>query len=102
MPIQGHFCKLCKELVKPAEYESHCKKRPHYDKFVDAVNGKKTKAFQVAQVKTAKNPAEKRKTLQIERGACPAEDSEEDSDIEETGNWKRQKKQTEYPVAYDF
>ena len=96
-PIQGSFCKACKKLVLQRDYESHCKSREHYDKFVDIVNGKKSKAFQMESKKMEKevheiNAATKRKN---------ADDDEEDDEEDDSGNWKRQRK-TEYPVAYDF
>ena len=43
----GSFCKGCRKLVLQKDYESHCKSKEHYDKFVDIVNGKKHKAFEM-------------------------------------------------------
>ena len=86
-PIEGFFCKCCKKLISPrSNYEHHCKSKEHYDKFVDLVNGKKTKALQL-------NLKKRRKTQE-----SAEEQSEEEDD---SGNWKRQRK-NEYPVAYEF
>ena len=95
-PVRGSFCKGCRKLVPEKDYETHCKSKEHYDKFVDIVNGKKHKALQmegkISKEKEQENTAMKRKN----------DDNEDDDDEEDdTGNWKRQKK-TEYPVAYDF
>jgi len=95
-PVRGSFCKACRKLVPEKDYETHCKSKEHYDKFVDIVNGKKHKALQmeskISKEKEQENTAMKRKN----------DDNEDDDDEEDdTGNWKRQKK-TEYPVAYDF
>ena len=93
-PVEGYFCKICKKFCSQSTFEGHCKSKDHYDKFVDVVNGKKTKAFKLAIAKSNQDEAEsdatKRKT---------GEEDEEDED--DSGNWKRQRK-SEYPVAYEF
>ena len=48
------------------DYETHCKSKEHYDKFVDIVNGKKHKALQmeskISKEKEQENTATKRKS----------------------------------------
>ena len=48
------------------DYETHCKSKEHYDKFVDIVNGKKHKALQmeskISKEKEQENTAMKRKS----------------------------------------
>ena len=97
-PIQGSFCKACKKLVLQRDYESHCKSREHYDKFVDIVNGKKSKAFQMESKISKGKEAHENNTATKRKNA---DDDEEDDEEDDSGNWKRQRK-TEYPVAYDF
>ena len=55
-PVRGSFCKACRVLVQEKDYETHCKSKEHYDKFVDIVNGKKHKALQIE----SKNSKEKK------------------------------------------
>ena len=71
--------------------EEHCRSKEHYDKFVDVVNGKKVKAFEIEAKKVLKqqddHAGDKRKVDEDEDG-----DDEDDS-----GNWKRQKK-SKFPM----
>ena len=72
--------------------EEHCRSKEHYDKFVDVVNGKKVKAFEIQAKKEAAkqqddNAGDKRKV------------DEDEDDEDDSGNWKRQKK-SELPI-YD-
>mgnify|MGYP001272649646 FL=1 len=52
------------------DYETHCKSKEHYDKFVDIVNGKKHKALQmeskISKEKEQENTATKRKSELIQ------------------------------------
>jgi len=97
-PIQGSFCKACKKLVLQRDYESHCKSKEHYDKFVNIVNGKKSKAFQMeSKISKEKEDQENNAATKRKNG----DDDEEEDEEDDSGNWKRQRK-TEYPVAYDF
>ena len=54
--------------MQEKDYETHCKSKEHYDKFVDIVNGKKHKALQIDQrckkskEKEQENTAMKRKS----------------------------------------
>lgn len=95
-PVAGYFCTACKKLISPRQdYEVHCKTKEHYDKFVDVVNGKKTKAFKMAQAKKAD------KEMEATTKRKPSDDDEEEDEEDDSGNWKRNRK-NEYPVAYDF
>ena len=53
-------------LVLEKDYETHCKSKEHYDKFVDIVNGKKHKALLIdskkSKEKEQENTAMKRKS----------------------------------------
>ena len=73
--------------------EEHCRSKEHYDKFVDVVNGKKVKAFEIEAKKTMKqqdhNAGDKRKV-----------DEEGDDDEDDSGNWKRLKK-NKFPICDD-
>ena len=64
--MRGSFCKGCRKLVPQKDYETHCKSKEHYDKFVDIVNGKKHKALQmeskISKEKEQENTAIKRKS----------------------------------------
>jgi hypothetical protein len=64
--VRGSFCKGCRKLVPEKDYETHCKSKEHYDKFVDIVNGKKHKALQmeskISKEKEQENTAMKRKS----------------------------------------
>ena len=72
--------------------EEHCRSKEHYDKFVDVVNGKKVKAFEMQAKKALKqqdeNAGDKRKV------------DEEGDDEDDSGNWKRQKK-NKFPICDD-
>jgi hypothetical protein len=86
-PIEGFFCRLCKKLIL-ASLDDHCQTKEHYDKFVDIVNGKKSKAFEleVAKRTSEQLAASKRKVLAML--PCGDDDDEED----DSGNWKRKRK----------
>ena len=54
-------------MVPQKDYETHCKSKDHYEKFVEVVNGKKDKALQMKNIKISKekeqeNTAIKRKS----------------------------------------
>ena len=72
--------------------EEHCRSKEHYDKFVDVVNGKKVKAFEIQ----AKNEAAKQ---QDDNAGDKRKVDEDGDDEDDSGNWKRQKK-SELPI-YD-
>ena len=56
--------------MQEKDYETHCKSKEHYDKFVDIVNGKKHKALQmeskISKEKEQENTATKRKSELIQ------------------------------------
>lgn len=94
-PVEGSFCRACKKFINTSP-ESHCKTREHYDKFVDIVLGKKTRAFEIEVENTTK-----RKATEETNSAPNAKiDEEDDDDVEDdSGNWKRQRKaQDDYYV----
>ena len=94
-PVDGAFCRACKKFITNS-IEEHCKSREHYDKFVDIVNGKKTKAFEIQSKKLEQSKIEDHTESGDKRKSVEDEDDDEDS-----GNWKRQKK-NEYPICYDI
>lgn len=103
-PVAGYFCTACKKLISPRQdYEIHCKTKEHYDKFVDVVNGKKTKAFKMAVAKDNKSSSKTSQDISKPSKRKSSDDDEEEEEEEEddSGNWKRNRK-NEYPVAYDF
>ena len=66
--------------------EEHCRTKEHYDKFVDIVNGKKVKAFEI-QCKKDEAKALQQGDVGDKRKMDEGDHAEDDS-----GNWKRQKK----------
>ena len=75
--------------------EEHCRSKEHYDKFVDVVNGKKVKAFEIQ----AKNDVEAAKQQDDNAGDKRKVDEEGD-DEDDSGNWKRLKK-NKFPICDD-
>ena len=77
--------------------EEHCRSKEHYDKFVDVVNGKKVKAFEIQ----AKNDVDAAKQEDDNAGDKRKVDEDgDDEDEDDSGNWKRQKK-SEFPICCD-
>merc|ERR1711983_428096 len=82
-PVDGSYCRACKKFIVTS-IEEHCRSKEHYDKFVDVVNGKKVKAFEIEANKTIKQEDDK--------AGDKRKVDEEGDDEDDSGNWKRQKK----------
>ena len=96
--MDGSYCRACKKFIVTS-LEEHCQSREHYDKFVDIVNGKKVKAFEIQAQKEVR--AEAAKQHHTEECGEKRKNEDEVEEEDDSGNWKRQKK-NECPPCYEI
>ena len=98
--MDGSYCRACKKFIVTS-IEEHCQSREHYDKFVDIVNGKKVKAFEIQAQKEVQAEAAKQHHTEESGGGEKRKNEDEVEDEDDSGNWKRQKK-NECPPCYEI
>ena len=98
--MDGSYCRACKKFIVTS-IEEHCQSREHYDKFVDIVNGKKVKAFEIQAQKEVQAEAAKQHHTEESGGEKRKNEDEVEEEEDDSGNWKRQKK-NECPPCYEI
>ena len=98
--MDGSYCRACKKFIVTS-LEEHCQSREHYDKFVDIVNGKKVKAFEIQAQKEVQAEAAKQHHTEESGGEKRKNEDEVEEEEDDSGNWKRQKK-NECPPCYEI
>ena len=98
--MDGSYCRACKKFIVTS-LEEHCQSREHYDKFVDIVNGKKVKAFEIQAQKEVQAEAANQHHTEESGGEKRKNEDEVEEEEDDSGNWKRQKK-NECPPCYEI